>query len=168
MCLGWRPEVGRCPGCPWKRPGRPKRRNFSEFPGSRVTMSEELAKIGLYIDDLYLLRVIEPEIANETNDLKHDCTNYSDKLQEFQTLIQGFIRVADEFGSEVEREKIRTIGIQNLVKNLSKQRESEQQQIQAQIVEKSLELERLKIELQHLQRIESEQQEIMDNFYQTQ
>ncbi|XP_055679052.1 intraflagellar transport protein 20 homolog [Lutzomyia longipalpis] len=131
-------------------------------------MSEELAKVGLYIDDLYLLRVIEPEIANETNDLKHDCTTYSDKLQEFQTLIQSFLRVADEFGAEVEKEKIRTIGIQNLVKNLSKQRESEQQQIQAEIIEKSLELERLKIELQHLQRIESEQQEIMDNFYQTQ
>uniref|UniRef100_A0A1B0CJ22 Intraflagellar transport protein 20 n=1 Tax=Lutzomyia longipalpis TaxID=7200 RepID=A0A1B0CJ22_LUTLO len=131
-------------------------------------MSEELAKVGLYIDDLYLLRVIEPEIANETNDLKHDCTTYSDKLQEFQTLIQSFLRVTDEFGAEVEKEKIRTIGIQNLVKNLSKQRESEQQQIQAEIIEKSLELERLKIELQHLQRIESEQQEIMDNFYQTQ
>ncbi|XP_055697039.1 intraflagellar transport protein 20 homolog [Phlebotomus papatasi] len=131
-------------------------------------MSEELAKVGLYIDDLYLLRVIEPEIANETNDLRHDCTSYSDKLQDFQTLIQSFIRVAEDFGAEVEREKIRTIGIQNLVKNLSKQRESEHQKIQSQIVEKSLELERLKIELQHLQRIESEQQEIIDNFYQTQ
>ncbi|GAB0094186.1 Intraflagellar transport protein 20 [Sergentomyia squamirostris] len=131
-------------------------------------MSEELAKVGLYIDDLYLLRVIEPEIANETNDLKHDCTSYSDKLQDFQTLIQSFLKITEEFGAEVEKVKIRTIGIQNMVKNLSKQRESENQQIQSQIVEKSLELERLKIELQHLQRLESEQQEIMDNFYQTQ
>lgn len=41
-------------------------------------MSEELAKSGLYIDDFYLLRVLEPEIANETNDLKDECSNFEE------------------------------------------------------------------------------------------
>lgn len=41
-------------------------------------MSEELYKNGLYFDDLYALRVLEPEISSETNDLKNECTGYTE------------------------------------------------------------------------------------------
>lgn len=41
-------------------------------------MSEEFGKSGLYIDDLYTLRVIDPEVANETNDLKDECEQFTD------------------------------------------------------------------------------------------
>lgn len=41
-------------------------------------MSEELYKNGLYFDDIYALRVLEPEIADETNDLKTECSGYTE------------------------------------------------------------------------------------------
>lgn len=63
---------------------------------------------------------------------------------------------------------MRAISTQNLANSSAKQKEIEQQQIQTKIIEKTLELDRLKIELQYLQRVESEQQEIFDNFYQNQ
>ena len=66
----------------------------------------------------------------------------------------------------MEKEKLRGIGAQNLLKTIAKQRESEQQTYQSEFQEKTLELERLKVEYQHLQRIESEQQEIIENFMQ--
>lgn len=44
----------------------------------KSVMSEELAKSGLYIDDFSLLRVLEPDIANETNDLKEECSNFGE------------------------------------------------------------------------------------------
>lgn len=50
----------------------------------------------------------------------------------------------------------------------AKQKEIEQQQIQTKIVELSLELDRLKIELKYLQKSESEMQEIFDNYRQNQ
>lgn len=51
---------------------------------------------------------------------------------------------------------------------MSKQREQEQQQIQNQIIELMIELDRLKIEYQYLQRVESEQTEILENLVQNQ
>lgn len=60
------------------------------------------------------------------------------------------------------------INQQNLANSSAKQKEIEQQQIQTKIIEKTLELDRLKIELQYLQRSETEMQEVFDNFYQNQ
>lgn len=37
-----------------------------------------LEKAGLYVDELYSLRVIEQQIANETHDLKEECSVYSE------------------------------------------------------------------------------------------
>lgn len=41
-------------------------------------MGEEFGKSGLYIDDLYTLRVIDPEVANETNELKDECERFTE------------------------------------------------------------------------------------------
>ncbi|XP_055613834.1 intraflagellar transport protein 20 homolog [Uranotaenia lowii] len=131
-------------------------------------MNEEFGKSGLYVDDLYTLRVIDPDVANETNDLREECEQFTDKLEEFRRIIEQFSTIVESFASEVDREKMRAIGVQNLLKTFSKQREAEQQQIQSAIIEKMVELDKLKIEFQYLQRIESEQQEIIDNFYQNQ
>ncbi|XP_058838356.1 intraflagellar transport protein 20 homolog [Topomyia yanbarensis] len=131
-------------------------------------MNDEFGKSGLYIDDLYTLRVIDPEVAHETNDLKDECGIFTNKLDEFRQIIEQFVGIVESFSTEVDQEKMRAIGIQNLQKTFSKQKESEQQQIQSEIIEKMVELDKLKIEYQYLQRIESEQQEIIDNFYQNQ
>lgn len=41
-------------------------------------MSEELSKSGLFFDDLHILRVLEPDISSETNDLKDECSLFND------------------------------------------------------------------------------------------
>lgn len=71
-------------------------------------------------------------------------------------------------GEVVESQKLLAINTQNLANSSAKQKEIEQQQIQTKIVEMSLELDRLKIELKYLQKCESELQEIFDNFRQNQ
>ncbi|EDS44840.1 conserved hypothetical protein [Culex quinquefasciatus] len=92
----------------------------------------------------------------------------SPELGEFRGIIERFAGIVEGFAAEVDQEKMRAVGVQNLLKTFSKQRESEQQQIQSEIIEKMVELDKLKIEYQYLQRIESEQQEVVDNFYQNQ
>ncbi|ETN65084.1 hypothetical protein AND_003159 [Anopheles darlingi] len=155
-------------------------------------MGEEFGKSGLFIDDLYALRVIDPEVANETNELKDECEQFTDskpkikrnpnlssaptvliasilqELAEFRRIIDQFANIIETFAVEVDQEKMRAVGVQNMLKTFSKQRESEQQQIQSEIIEKMVELDKLKIEYQYLQRVESEQQEMIDTFYQHQ
>lgn len=41
-------------------------------------MAEDLAKYGLYFDYLYNLRVLDPEVSNDTNDLKEKTGEYAD------------------------------------------------------------------------------------------
>uniref|UniRef100_A0A1A9X4D9 Intraflagellar transport protein 20 homolog n=1 Tax=Glossina brevipalpis TaxID=37001 RepID=A0A1A9X4D9_9MUSC len=127
-------------------------------------MTEELQKAGLFIDDIYRLRVQDPRIANETNELREECLEYANKLQDFKSLAEEFHKILNNYGKDVEREKLRAIATQNQLKTMAKQRLAEQQMYQSKIHEKNLELERLKSEYQYLQRIESEQQELINSF----
>lgn len=90
------------------------------------------------------------------------------ELTDFRKVIQDITNHLETFASEVDKQKMLAINQQNLANSSAKQKEIEQQQIQTKIIEKTLELDRLKIELQYLQRCESEMQEVFDNFYQNQ
>lgn len=39
---------------------------------------ETLAKAGLYFDELNKIRVLEPEVANQTTELKDECKEFVD------------------------------------------------------------------------------------------
>lgn len=41
-------------------------------------MAEDLASHGLYFDDMYALRVLDPDVASETTDLKDECSGYTE------------------------------------------------------------------------------------------
>ncbi|KAJ9591379.1 hypothetical protein L9F63_002084 [Diploptera punctata] len=115
-------------------------------------MADALAKSGLYFDELNKIRVLEPEVAQQTGELKEECKDFLEKITEFQKIADGFIQMADMLAKEVEKEKMKAIGARNLLKSVAKQREAEQQQLQALIIEKTMELERLRIQYQSLQK----------------
>ncbi|CAG9807594.1 unnamed protein product [Chironomus riparius] len=131
-------------------------------------MAEELKKNGLYVDENHILRVLEPAIIKETQDLKEENEIFQEKLQVFRSAGSSIAKNLILLGEVVERQKLLAINTQNLANSSAKQKEIEQQQIQTKIVEMSLELDRLKIELKYLQKCESELQEIFDNFRQNQ
>lgn len=39
-------------------------------------MSDDLANRGIYFDDIYVLRVLDPEITTETHDLRSESSEY--------------------------------------------------------------------------------------------
>lgn len=152
-------------------------------------MAEELKKQGLFVDESYVLRVLEPNVAKETQDLKEENEVFLEskffftavnvlqviistkrflELTDFRKVIQDITHHLESFATEVDKQKMLAINQQNLANSSAKQKEIEQQQTQTKIIEKTLELDRLKIELQYLQRCETEMQEIFDNFYQNQ
>ncbi|XP_066600480.1 intraflagellar transport protein 20 homolog [Prorops nasuta] len=126
-------------------------------------MADPMEKYGLYIDDLCKIRVLEPTIANETNKLKEECQNFASQITDFQKFSDEFINIIDNLANEVEREKMRTIGARNLLRSVSKQRDAHKQQIKALLVEKTVELERLRIEFDSLKKIEQDQLETIEH-----
>ncbi|XP_017038710.1 uncharacterized protein LOC108086318 [Drosophila ficusphila] len=126
---------------------------------------EELQKFGLFIDDIYRLRVESPNVVGEKNLFKTECFKYSTSLKVFKKLVNDFCKINVLTAKDVDKEKLRAISTQNQLKTISNHRQSELQIYQTEITEYTIELERLKNELQYLQRIESEQHEIINNFF---
>ncbi|XP_044733997.1 intraflagellar transport protein 20 homolog [Chrysoperla carnea] len=119
-------------------------------------------KSGIYFDELNKIRVIDPKLADQSTKLKDECKNFIEKLDNFQTLTDKFIKIMDSLASEVENEKLCAIGRRNMVQSMTKQNELEKNQLQALLMEKSLELERLRIEHHSMQKTMSEQQDVLD------
>lgn len=128
-------------------------------------MAEEaLAKAGLHFDELNKIRVLEPEVAQQTGELKEECKDFLDKLSDFKKIVGTFIDVVDDVAQEVEKEKMKAIGSRNLLKAISKQREAQQQQLMALIAEKKMQLERLRIQHDALLKEEQGQTEFIEQF----
>lgn len=90
------------------------------------------------------------------------------ELNDLRVIVRDNSSKFEGFADDIQKMKMLAINQQNLAKSSAKQRSLEQQQIQTKIIEKTLELDRLKTELQCLQRCESEIGEIFDNFHQNQ
>ncbi|XP_070572775.1 intraflagellar transport protein 20 homolog [Ptychodera flava] len=125
---------------------------------------EALAKAGLHFDELNKVRVLEPEIAGQTTELKEECKEFVEKIAEFQKIVGSFIDVVDKVAKEVEKEKMKAIGSRNLLKSIAKQREAQQQQLQALIAEKKTQLERYRMQYNSLMKEEAEQTEFIEQF----
>ncbi|XP_065167494.1 intraflagellar transport protein 20 homolog [Atheta coriaria] len=126
-------------------------------------MVEMLNKLGIYFDEVDKVRILDPEVASQTNVLKDECKIYIDKLDEFQKIIDSFITLVDKLGKEVDKQKLKAISARNTLQTMEKHREVDQQQLQALVSEKSMELERLKNQLNSLQKTEMEQNEILNS-----
>ncbi|XP_022086298.1 intraflagellar transport protein 20 homolog [Acanthaster planci] len=125
---------------------------------------EAVAKAGLHFDELNKIRVLEPEIHQQTSELKEECQEFVEKIGSFQTIVEGLIKMVDSLAKEVEKEKMKAIGSRNLLKSIAKQREAQQQQLQALIAEKKTQLERYRIQTAALQKEETEQNEFIEQF----
>uniref|UniRef100_A0A3B4A158 Intraflagellar transport 20 homolog n=2 Tax=Periophthalmus magnuspinnatus TaxID=409849 RepID=A0A3B4A158_9GOBI len=151
-----------CLSDPVSRP-RPKRLHLIG-PSPRAMAKDPLADANLYFDELGKLRVLEPEVSHSTTELKEECKDFVDKIAQFQKMVGGLIDLVGELAKETETEKLKAIGARNLLKSVAKQREAQQQQLQALITEKKMQLERSRVEYEALSKVESEQNEFIDQF----
>ena len=85
-------------------------------------------------------------------------------MRHLQKIADSFIVIFDTVSKEVEQEKMKAVGARNLLKSYAKQREQEQEQLRALIVEKKSELDRLNTQAAALAKMEAEQVEFMEQF----
>ncbi|NP_001087895.1 intraflagellar transport protein 20 homolog B isoform X1 [Xenopus laevis] len=125
---------------------------------------DSLSEAGLHFDELNKLRILDPDVSQQTTELKEECRDFVDKIGHFQKVVGGLIELVDELAKETENEKMKAIGARNLLKSIAKQREAQQQQLYALIAEKKMQLERYRIEYDALCKVEAEQHEFIDQF----
>ncbi|XP_075052859.1 intraflagellar transport protein 20 homolog [Mixophyes fleayi] len=125
---------------------------------------DSLLEAGLHFDELNKLRILDPDVSQQTVELKEECREFVDKIGDFQKIVGGLIDLVDQLAKETENEKMKAIGARNLLKSIAKQREAQQQQLHALIAEKKMQLERYRIEYEALCKVEAEQNEFIDQF----
>ncbi|XP_062056247.1 intraflagellar transport protein 20 homolog [Lepus europaeus] len=122
-----------------------------------------LGEAGLHFDELNKLRVLDPEVTQQIIELKEKCKDFVDKIGQFQKIVGGLIELVDQLAKEAENEKMKATGARNLLKSIAKQREAQQQQLQALVAEK-MQLARYRVEYEALCKVEAEQNEFIDQF----
>ncbi|THD23599.1 intraflagellar transport protein 20 [Fasciola hepatica] len=127
-------------------------------------MAEELSKAGLFIDELNKLRIVDPIVTQDTNELKEECEKYLQKVADFQTIVQNLLTMLNSVAETVEKQKLRAIVSRNQVVSMEKQRQVEQHQLEAAIEKQKNENERLMVTLKALQKDEAEQTEFIERF----
>lgn len=125
---------------------------------------DSLSDAGFHFDELNKLRILDPDVSQQTTELKEECREFVEKIDDFQKIVGGLIELVDQLAKETENEKMKAIGARNLLKSIAKQREAQQQQLQALIAEKKMQLERYRIEYEALCKVEAEQNEFIDQF----
>ncbi|CAH8435337.1 unnamed protein product [Schistosoma haematobium] len=127
-------------------------------------MAESLAQAGLYIDDFYKLRIVDPRVAQETSELKEECEKYLSKMNDFKVIIGELFNLISSVAEKVESQKLKAIGSRNLLTSMEKQRDLQQKHLESQILAKKKDIDRLNIQLQSLQKEEAEQTEFIERF----
>ncbi|XP_018429218.1 PREDICTED: intraflagellar transport protein 20 homolog [Nanorana parkeri] len=125
---------------------------------------DSLSEAGMHFDELNKLRILDPDVSQQTTVLKEECREFVDKIGDFQKIVGGLIDIVDQLAKETENEKMKAIGARNLLKSITKQREAQQQQLHALIAEKKMQLERYRVEYEALCKVEAEQNEFIDQF----
>nr|XP_002168103.2 intraflagellar transport protein 20 homolog [Hydra vulgaris] len=118
----------------------------------------------IFFDEMCKVRLLEPEVNEQTNELKNECQEFVNKIFKFQTIVNDVIKTVDEIAAEVEKEKVRAIGSRNLLKSMTKQRESQHQQLRALIGEKQVQYEQCSLHYNSLLKLEKEQRDFIDQF----
>ncbi|KAM4046441.1 intraflagellar transport protein 20 homolog isoform 1-T1 [Anomaloglossus baeobatrachus] len=131
---------------------------------SAAMAKDSLSEAGFHFDELNKLRILDPDVSQQTTELKEECREFVEKIDDFQKIVGGLIELVDQLAKETENEKMKAIGARNLLKSIAKQREAQQQQLQALIAEKKMQLERYRIEYEALCKVEAEQNEFIDQF----
>ncbi|XP_066144443.1 intraflagellar transport protein 20 homolog [Euwallacea fornicatus] len=121
----------------------------------------DLHSYGIYFNEIDKICILNPENYKQTNDLKEECSIYIEKIDEFQRIAHKFVSMVEELSQKIEKQKIKAIGARNLLQGMEKQKEHNQQQLHAIINEASMELERLKIQVNSLKKTEMEQNELI-------
>ncbi|XP_069470682.1 intraflagellar transport protein 20 homolog isoform X2 [Ambystoma mexicanum] len=68
---------------------------------------DTLREAGLHFDELNKLRILDPEVAQQTTELKEECRDFVDKIGQFQNIVGGLIELVDQLAREAENEKIK-------------------------------------------------------------
>lgn len=113
----------------------------------------------LIIDDLNKIRLIKPEFFDTSKKLAEQSSSFLKKYDEFHKYVDGINATIADIGSLADTERMKLLALKSELARPDNFAGEDKQQLHILITEKQRELDRLKVELQSLKDIESQQNE---------
>ncbi|VDD91546.1 unnamed protein product [Enterobius vermicularis] len=125
-------------------------------------MSDEvLGRSGLHVDAFNKLRLIQPELADSSGQLRDEIKSFSGEITNFQTETKEIIEALANCAEVINQMKIAAITSQYAIKSDESKATYDIQRLEILIRERQIELERLHTELEAMKREEEEQKEYL-------
>mmetsp|Transcript_1450 Transcript_1450/g.1914 ORF Transcript_1450/g.1914 Transcript_1450/m.1914 type:complete len:130 (-) Transcript_1450:300-689(-) len=113
-------------------------------------------EVKITFDENYRIRVLEAEKFEHTEQLGEACAAFVSKNQEFGKLVASVVQVVDANAQRIEREKLKAIGMRNLVLSERENRDQTRRALRALVAEKTAELERYQRQHKALVQVEAD------------
>mmetsp|Transcript_16788 Transcript_16788/g.28485 ORF Transcript_16788/g.28485 Transcript_16788/m.28485 type:complete len:128 (+) Transcript_16788:201-584(+) len=124
-------------------------------------------KVKIVFDKEYKIRALDPTKFEKGEALEKECSNFVDKISSFNEKVNTLVDILDLHANRIDAQKLRAIGLRIAVENEAEQRTRQERSIQTMINEKKAELDRYTLQLQSLERIESEQRAMIERITQS-
>lgn len=108
-------------------------------------------------DSEYKVRILDEVKAKRAGELETECSTFIDKITQFSEKVNDLVDVLEKHATRIDSKKLRAIGLRMATENEAERRSREQKSIEATIKERRGELDRITLQYQSLERIESEQ-----------
>jgi intraflagellar transport protein 20 len=121
---------------------------------------DESVKISF--DKEYKIRVLDAEKFARGEELEKECGTFTEKISTFNEKVNKLVDILESHAKRIDSQKLRAIGLRIATEHEADQRKIQKRAIDMMINEKRAELDRYNIQLQALQRIESEQKAALE------
>mmetsp|Transcript_9309 Transcript_9309/g.10763 ORF Transcript_9309/g.10763 Transcript_9309/m.10763 type:complete len:133 (-) Transcript_9309:310-708(-) len=121
-------------------------------------MSGAAENRGITFDELFRIRVLDPDKYNQTESLKEECSAFTEKITSLSSLTKTLVDAVDAQAARIETEKLRAVGKRNQASAEAEVRKRKKKEAQALIAEKQEELERMNVQYESLMKVKHEQE----------
>ncbi|KAK3241000.1 hypothetical protein CYMTET_49201 [Cymbomonas tetramitiformis] len=113
---------------------------------------------GITFDELFRIRVLDPDKYSQTENLKEECSAFTENIQTLSTTVKTLIDAVDGQAERIENEKLRAVGTCNQATSEVEVRKRKKKELQAIVAEKKEEIERLNVQYESLLKVQQEQE----------
>ncbi|KAI8824399.1 intraflagellar transport protein 20, partial [Fimicolochytrium jonesii] len=98
--------------------------------------------VSVTFDEFSKLRVMDPTQFEASERLKDECSEFTERMNGFNDIIQMFMKMMEEKALQIEAEKLKAIGLRNRSERELDNRRRKQKEMQMLIKERQAELDR--------------------------
>lgn len=108
------------------------------------------------------IRVLESSKFEAGDELEGECQGFMEKINFFSSNVADLVEVLDNQAKKIEMDKLRAIGQRNKVEQEADMRRRRAQELNALIMDKQAELDRIQFEVDSLEKVEREQKALIE------